>query len=277
VAAVGCGLAALALALVWLQRGGIDGIRTSADYGSTEPIWRHWLPALLGSAVVFLGPWRHGRMAHTSDKSGVWSEIAAMFTAAIAFVAVLTWAGGAEWAHTGGKLVLLVAVPLIVMRLCRSEVTRNPPPPTSGSGGPASASLAVAIWAVAWVALQAAGWVARPPPAAGLVVLVAILVLGFAINAVVEEFFYRRWLQTRVEVAWGRWAGVVVATLLWASWHMSLQGFGRPSIDLAAVVVAHAATGLFLGLLWTQYRRMAPLLVVHGLVNALPVVVAYVV
>jgi len=131
---------------------------------------------------------------------------------------------------------------------------------------------APAVPVLAWALLTYVGPLAKPPSGFGSTVdpvtLVAVLAVGFLLNAVLEEVFYRRWLQSRWEAVIGAWPAIVLSSLLWASWHVALQGRGDLPLDLAAVFVNQGVTGLFLGFLWSRYRRMWPLLVVHGLVNS---------
>ncbi|MDG4799715.1 CPBP family glutamic-type intramembrane protease [Micromonospora sp. WMMD980] len=54
-----------------------------------------------------------------------------------------------------------------------------------------------------------------------------------------------------------------------SGWGRALTA-GRPGLDLAMLAVNQGVIGLFLGYLWSRYRRMWPPLVVHGALNALP-------
>ncbi len=101
-------------------------------------------------------------------------------------------------------------------------------------------------------------------------VLLLILLVGFLINSVLEEIFYRVWLQTRLELLLGTWPAILLTSLLWASWHIALHGSGHWDIDTATVIVNHGIVGLFLGYLWTRYRKVWAIIIVHGLINAHP-------
>ncbi len=72
----------------------------------------------------------------------------------------------------------------------------------------------------------------------------------------------------------GAWPGIVLASLLWAVWHVGIQGTGFLAADLASVVVGQGVQGLFLGYLWSRYRLMWPILTVHGAINAATIVIA---
>ena len=93
--------------------------------------------------------------------------------------------------------------------------------------------------------------------------VITMVLIGFLLNAVVEEFFYRRWLQIRWErVLGGVWPAIMVSSLTWASWHIAIQGTGDWVMDLANVVANQGITGLFLGLSRQRHRAMWPLLLV---------------
>ena len=168
-------------------------------------------------------------------------------------------------------LALLLGVPLVVFLAARRRPPRWRPGPAPADAahrwGPA---LPVAVWLVLSyatpLAVPASDWGRTVTP----VELVVTLLVAFAVNALLEEVFYRRWLQTRWESMLGRWPAIVLASLVWAVWHVAIQGSGRPAVDLATVLVNHGVLGLFLGYLWSRYRRMWPLLVVHGALNAMP-------
>ena len=83
-----------------------------------------------------------------------------------------------------------------------------------------------------------------------LLTLVGTVVVVFLLNSLLEEVFYRWWLQTRWEPILGR----------------------RPA--LAAVVVNHGVLGLFLGYLWSTYRLMWKIVVVHGAINVAPIAIS---
>ncbi|PFN11410.1 CPBP family intramembrane metalloprotease domain-containing protein, partial [Bacillus thuringiensis] len=101
-------------------------------------------------------------------------------------------------------------------------------------------------------------------------ILISILLVGFLINSVLEEIFYRVWLQTRLELLLGTWPAILLTSLLWASWHIALHGSGHWDIDTATVIVNLGIVGLFLGYLWARYRKVWVIIIVHGLINAHP-------
>ncbi|MGZ9829630.1 CPBP family intramembrane glutamic endopeptidase [Tsukamurella ocularis] len=97
-----------------------------------------------------------------------------------------------------------------------------------------------------------------------------LLLVGFAVNALLEEVFYRQWLLTRRRAVLGPWAAVALSAVVWASLHVAIQGSGDLPLDAMNVLANQGVSGLFLGFLWLRYRVMWPLLVIHGVWNANP-------
>ncbi|WP_405116815.1 CPBP family intramembrane metalloprotease [Micromonospora sp. NBC_01405] len=260
------GAALIVGSALWLIASGDTGIRYTADHDGTVPMWHRWIPALAGIALIRLVP--PARPAPWAGPVAPYREAVPLLLAAVAFAVTLPLLGG-EPAYTLLKLALLLGVPAGVFWLARRRTPRWRPEPAPADAvhrwGPA---LPVA----AWLVLSYAGPLALPPSDYGrsvdAAVLVGTLIVGFALNALLEELFYRRWLQTRWESILGRWPAIVLASLVWAAWHVGIQGTGRLGTDLAVLAVNHGVTGLFLGYLWSRYRRMWPLLVVHGAINS---------
>ncbi|MGV9767078.1 CPBP family intramembrane glutamic endopeptidase [Micromonospora tulbaghiae] len=265
------GLGLVVVSAVLLVATGNIGIRYSADHDGTVPMWSRWIPALAGIALIRLIP--PAPDPRWPDPVAPYREAVPLLLAGIAFAAVMPLLGG-EPAYTLLKLALLLGVPAGVFLAARRWPPRWRPAPAPADAahrwGPA---LPVAVWLVLSyatpLAVPASDWARTFRP----VTLVVILLAGFAVNALLEEVFYRRWLQTRWESLLGRWPAIVLASLVWAAWHVAIQGTGRPGVDLATVVVNHGVLGVFLGYLWSRYRRMWPLLVVHGALNAMPALI----
>ncbi|TDC73544.1 CPBP family intramembrane metalloprotease [Micromonospora sp. KC606] len=247
---------------------GDTGIRYSADHHDTVPMWAGWIPALVGIALVRLVP--PAADPQWPDRIAPYREAVPLLLAGVAFAVILPMLGG-EPAYTLLKVTLLTGVPLgVLLRSRRRGARWHPWRPVDAAHryGPA-------LPVLAWLALSYATPLAVPPGDFGRTVdpavLVGVLVVGFAANALLEEVFYRRWLQSRWESILGRWPAIALASLVWAAWHVGIQGTGRLGTDLASVAVNQGVLGLFLGYLWSRYRRMWPLLVVHGAVNSVPI------
>ncbi|MEU4565892.1 CPBP family intramembrane glutamic endopeptidase [Micromonospora sp. NPDC023956] len=254
-------------AALWLVATGQSGIRYTADHDGTVPMWTGWVPALVGIVAVRLVP-PAASPAWPDRVAAPYREAVPLLVAGVVFATALPLLGGEPW-YTLLKVTLLFGVPVLVFRLSRPTWRPSPAPGDAAHRyGPV---LPVAVWFV----LSYATPLARPTSDYGrtvdTAVLVGTLVVAFLVNALLEEVFYRRWLQTRWESILGRWPAIVLASLCWAAWHVGIQGTGRVGDDLASVAVNQGVTGLFLGYLWSRYRRMWPLLVVHGAINAVPV------
>jgi len=266
------GLVLIGGSAVWLALTGSADIRYSADHYDTVPMWHRWIPVLAGLALARLVPPRTTPPTNGPAGRSLDTQAAVLLTSALLFAVTLRLAGGGEPAHTLLKIVLLLAVPVVLFRLSRN------PAPDEKPDRPRSADrhrYGPLVPVAAWLALTFAGPWAVPTSdyAAGvdLITLIATLVIVFSVNSLLEEVFYRRWLQTRWERLLGPWPAIVLASLLWAAWHIGIQGTGRLPTDLASAFVNQAVLGLFLGYLWSRHRAMWPLLVVHGSLNAAPI------
>jgi membrane protease YdiL (CAAX protease family) len=111
-------------------------------------------------------------------------------------------------------------------------------------------------------------------------ILVVVLLALF--NAgIPEEFFFRGWLQTRMEQRFGRLVAIVGTAVLFTAWHipsryfLAFGGEGRAG-NLGSVVlntgVPVLIVGLIVGVLWDRYRRLLPLIALHWGIDTLPLV-----
>jgi len=91
----------------------------------------------------------------------------------------------------------------------------------------------------------------------------------FLTASVTEELFYRVLLQTRLEALLGRWPAIAASALLFAAMHVHRYGDG-PAWEITAVIlVSSGGLGLLTGYLWSRYRNVWALIVLHGAANAL--------
>jgi membrane protease YdiL (CAAX protease family) len=87
--------------------------------------------------------------------------------------------------------------------------------------------------------------------------LAGAAVFTFLTASVTEEIFYRVLLQTRLEA------------LLFAAMHVHRYGDG-PAWEITAVIlVSSGGLGLLTGYLWSRFRNVWALIVLHGAANAL--------
>lgn len=99
--------------------------------------------------------------------------------------------------------------------------------------------------------------------------LALAMLFTFLTASVLEEWFYRMVLQTRFEALWGRWPAITAATLLFVAMH-AYRLLDGPVFETAlAVIVSTGGLGLMAGYLWSRYRNMWAIFLVHGAGNAL--------
>lgn len=270
----------IAVAVVWLWVAGDGRVRPSADSPATIPVWHLWVAPAVGIVALMLTPHlapRHQRSPLAPPRSAGGKTLV-LVALAIAFVITMAVANTLEPANFGpvylvSKIVLLVLVPLLILRGTRSTFI---PSPRHLQRVGARPLVPITCWFLIAYATPLTPQLdaAQTELADDLATLAIVLIVGFVLNAVIEEVFYRRWLQTRVESVLGRTSGILWATVLWALWHIGLQSVGRLDLDLSAVLAGHAMTGIFLGMLWSRYRTMWPILLVHGLLNATLLLIA---
>jgi membrane protease YdiL (CAAX protease family) len=120
--------------------------------------------------------------------------------------------------------------------------------------------------------------------------LIGAIILAFvwlAIEAgLVEEYFFRRLLQTRLEtLTRSRAGGIVITALLFGLVHApglylrpshTGEDFASPPSLLFAIgyaIVILSPSGFFLGVLWTRTRNLAVVVAVHAATDLIPNVI----
>lgn len=228
----------------------------TAWFADTDTI-QAWLPALAGLLLAWLVPPQTPAPDPFADNRtrrqlvGTWILVAA----AVVFTIGLLVAPLTDARFITLKLVLLLAIPLLLRLVTFSEWVR-----LSAHGRWLRPSAAVLGYLVVTTALD---------PSFQDVVPDALTIMAvFIINAVVEEIFYRFWLQTRLESRYGRWPAIAVTSVLFASWHAAVHTTGDLLIDLATAILNVGVMGIFLGYLWSRHRNPWLLILVHGFINA---------
>ncbi|MFK0523681.1 lysostaphin resistance A-like protein [Paenibacillus illinoisensis] len=265
-------------AVLWLLWTGNLSIRYTADHEGVIPIWYSWLPAFLGILLIRLIPYKsqnppsfqQRERHHLVVQSIVLLISGVLFTAAL--VTLDSHGLHFELYYLAFKLTTLLCIPLIFL-LIYSKMTGAQQKIISAKPCSRRNVIAPLIIIVVWGYLKFYSPVAQPEgaiTATDTTELLLLMLIGFMINSVLEEVFYRVWLQTRLEALLGRWSAILLVSILWSIWHVAIQGYGQWDIDVAAVIANHGVTGLFLGYLWARYRRVWVIILVHGLINASP-------
>ena len=256
--------ASLAIVVVALPQ----GAPTSRDPGApVVPWWVVLLPAVVGIALAAVLPPRapvqpavvENRSRHAA---ATWSLLA--LAVAFPLVSGVFGLGGNE-GYVIAKLLLLIAIPAVIVGVLRGVRLER----VRGAWRWWAAAVVVVIWTVL---SQVAPW----NPASDLSgfdpTALIVSATATAITAGLgEELFYRRWLQTRLEASLGVWAGIALASLMFALMHLGSHSTGEPVLDVARVVVAQGSFGLFMGVLWWKYRNLTAIVVAHVIANGWPV------
>lgn len=243
------------VAILALLLTGHTAVRASADNDQTRTLLSVWLPAAAGLALAWaIRPrTRPADVFAAVPRARLTRQAWLLAALAVAFAVAVHLLPGDGW-FVLLKLALLT-IPLVAGWATIREWARLD---TRGRWlRPLPAVLAF---------LALATWL--PPPHTGVVPDPFTIAVVFVLNAVIEEVFYRFWLQSRLEARYGMWPAIALSSLLWASWHTAIQGgLGLP-LDLAAVIANQGVTGLFLGYLWARHRNPWLVIAVHGLINA---------
>ncbi len=96
-----------------------------------------------------------------------------------------------------------------------------------------------------------------------------------------EEFFFRGWLQTRIDQRFGRPLAILGTAILFTAWHIPSRYFlafgAEGHAGSLGSVLLHTGLPVFivaliLGVLWDRYRRLLPLIALHWGVDTLPLI-----
>lgn len=277
--AVTAGGALLFLAApAYLLLSGNDEVTTSSDPGAPSmSLWAVLVPLVAGLVLALLMP-PHG-LGLEAPVERPSRETWVMLGAAVAFpviagVIVLAGVPNGGW-YALLKLVVLLAVPLTALLLMR----KSGPPKQKwhGAGRWLWPLPAVVVWAYLEYFSPLRGPALDPADYPDLVETAIIATLTFLTASVLEEVFYRRWLQTRLESRLGSVAGVLLASLLFAAMHVPTHHpHADPLANVAGVITFQGVFGLFMGVLWTRYRNIWIVIAVHAVTNSAPLIPLYV-
>ena len=265
---VGAGIAIFVLAYGCLLATGTTEIVPSRDPGAPRvSLWAAAVPPLAALVLAALvAPRRPApRPPAGPSRDRLLREAWTLAGAAVLLAAVLPVAGGLLYLLA--KVLFLLIVPLAAFRLISGREAR-------ARAIPAPAAWLAPLPAVlVWVVLTQVGPFTMPftqePP--DPVTLIAGSLATLLTASVLEEVFYRAWLQTRLEALYGRWPAIVVQALLFALMHSSRLSAGSLLTGLCTIVAFQGVFGLMLGYLWSRYRNIWVIVFIHALTNLIPV------
>ncbi|MDQ0417336.1 membrane protease YdiL (CAAX protease family) [Croceifilum oryzae] len=270
----------IAIAAGWLIWNGLTDIRYSSDHLDTKPIWNIWIPALVGIILIrimsFHSPAPNYHLVSYLSKQKLTIQSIIFLSGATLFPTTLLIIDGNSphfslW-YIGLKLTFLLVIPWIILYIYRFQSQNDAITKQSHSLSRWTRVAPLFIGGV-WIYLSYFSIFSTPhtPSAITDPLTLSLLVLSsFFVNSLLEELFYRVWLQTRLERLLGTWSAILVTSILWSIWHVAIQGTGEWSTDFATVISNQGITGVFLGYLWSRYRNIWILILIHGIINAPP-------
>jgi uncharacterized protein len=120
-------------------------------------------------------------------------------------------------------------------------------------------------------------------PDAFLRVIVGVI-LPLLTAGIPEEFFFRGYLQTRLEKRWNRVSAILLTSLLFMAWHLPSRYLLSHGVEGQAghfdQVLLHTGLPVFIislifGFHWSRYRNIVLLVLTHWAVDILPSVSSY--
>lgn len=248
----------------WLLLGN-HRITPSADPGAgTISVWAALVPAVAAIALARLVGPRSDQPVPLEQlpRDRIARETWILLALAVAFPIAAYGTAHGLW-YPPLKVLLLLVVPLVVFRLSR------------GTGPVARAIPKPVVWLAplpavgVWFVLTEVWPFARPltqdlpdPVTLAIGSLLTALTAG-----VLEEVFYRGWLQTRLEALYGRWPAILATSLLFAVMHLDRVRPEAIGIGLASIVAYQGMFGLMQGYLWSRYRNIWIVIGVHLVIN----------
>ena len=234
-------------------------VQVSADFENKTAIWQVWMVALIPLQVA-MAPWKKENIQplYKELPKSTWTLVSLAVALILFMIATPeTYVFDLFYIY---KLILLFVIPLIIINrdsvrkvVSVKNVRRWKTP-----------LLVVAVWLVFYLLSPMSE--ASTYEMDFLTLLVGALI-SFLLNAVLEELFYRKWLQSRLEAALGIWPAICVSAVLWALWHTGIQGSGGLIDSTAHALILHGMMGLFLGYFWAKYRNIWLLILMHGMMN----------
>ncbi len=247
----------------------------SEDY-RPGPLWTLWVPVAAVLLLIRVLPWRipdsdmnqrvRERLAGRSSRR----EIALLLGCMVGFylgdvvlypVFCLVDASLCALSYYTSKVFFLFILPIVFIG--SYGIMRH-------VSGPDLGGLAVRArepwrWAglgavIAYLAMVFAPWASHPPdlgrvPASyALLVVLALSVVG---TSLLEEVFFRAMLQTRLEMRFGRWPGIVLAALCYGVTGIVAKSYPENLwVALGLAISVQGVAGLMYGYLWSRYRNI---------------------
>ncbi|TDC86627.1 CPBP family intramembrane metalloprotease [Nonomuraea deserti] len=260
----GAGAAVFVFAYGWLLITVTTEIAPSRDPGAPKiSLWAAALPPLAAITLARLVSPRKPipRPLTGLPRSRLLKETWTLAGAALLLALMMPIAQGLLYQLA--KILFLLVVPLAAFRLIRGKDAK-------ASAIPAPVTWLAPLPAVAaWFLLSQVGPLAVPltQELPDPIMLIAGSLITLLTASILEEVFYRAWLQTRLEVLYGRWPAIIAQALLFALMHSSRLHPDALLTSLATIVAFQGVFGLMLGYLWARYRNIWVIFFIHTMTN----------
>lgn len=233
------------LSSLWLIWIGETNIRYSGDHKGTIPFWYKWIPVIVGILLVHFLPFHHKNYnpLQQFEPRRIIIQTAILFLSGSLFTICLLTTNFEGMAlqlwFMIFKIILLLFTPLMLLLFYKNNPEKERPKSVKLTGDIRWHQFTPLIVIIIWGYFNFFSIFSTPFVSMKMepTILMTILLVGFLINSVLEEIFYRVWLQTRLELLLGTWPAILLTSLLWASWHIALHGSGHWDIDTATVIV----------------------------------------
>ncbi|ADY27817.1 Abortive infection protein (plasmid) [Deinococcus proteolyticus MRP] len=248
------------------------GFPLSADAGAAAaPLWAIIGPPLAAAALAAALPYHPQRLPVDAGEPRNLRLTAALLLALALAFPLLTQSTGMAGGYIAAKVALLIALPLVAVRLLPGAIRLPRLQARRLQGRPWWVPLGVVtFW---FITSQLGPWNPLFDGSAYDMTTIVVAALVTAVTAGFgEELFYRRLLQSRLEALLGAWPGIALASLAFALMHLGSHGSADLPGTLARIIVAQGSFGLFAGVLWWRYRSLVWPVAAHLLVNGWGVV-----
>lgn len=253
-------------------------VRFSSDEAAEPyPLWMPLTSSLIVLLLTRLVPVRLSAIDPLADigPERLTREVWVLVGAALAFPALVVAAAATgiprDAVYSPIKMLMFLVVPLLAFRIFRGGVPQEPKARWTARLD-RTRLLAPIVPVVAWIALARLGPLG--PPAIPLATLpdpvtIAVASLITLLTAgVLEEVFYRGYLQTRLESLVGRWPAIATSSALFAAMHIASHvQVNTVAVDLATIVAVQGTFGVMQGYLWSRYRNIWAPIAIHIAVN----------
>ncbi|TDM39666.1 CPBP family intramembrane metalloprotease [Macrococcoides goetzii] len=245
-------------------------IKISADHNHIIHFLLAWLPSIIGILLIFITPKLSNKFSTLIDTSTKSIKFFIFLSIALIILMIITPKSIVFNLFYIYKLLILLIIPMIFFYKENINILKSAKQQRLWL----IPLLICIVWYITYIIVNfnTLNLHKYDIPYDYLIIGATI---SFILNAVLEELFYRSWLQTRLEPLLSFIPAIFITSILWALWHMGIQYHSNILLTFANVIVFHSITGIFLGLLWLKYRNIILNIFVHGLLNFPVYIVTY--